>query len=240
MPKKFNLLVTVCARSGSKGVKGKNIRNLCGKPLIAYTIEQVKEWGKFTRLICSTDSKKISEIASKYGAEVPFLRSKRLADDKASKTDALRHALIHAEKFYGIKFDALLDLDVTAPIRTPQDIENIVKLFKAKLPDCVFSVVRAHRNPYFNMVEEKPDGTVKACKKLRGIVLRRQDAPQVFDMNASMYVYKRNFLLNPENKMPYSKKALVYEMPAHTGFDIDSEFDFRLIEALVKKRIVKI
>lgn len=234
MPEKFNLLVTVCARAGSKGLKNKNIRSLCGKPLIAYAIEQARKWGRFTRLICSTDSKKIAGIARKHGAETPFLRPKKLAGDTAGKMDVLRHALIEAEKFYGIKFDALLDLDVTSPIRQAGDIESIVNLFKARKPDCVFSVVEAHRNPYFNMVEQH-NGTVRVCKRLPHTVLRRQDAPRVYDMNASMYVYKRAFLLDRKNRMPYSGRSLIYKMPDESRIDIDSELDFKLMEFLVKK-----
>jgi len=240
MPEKFNLLVTVCARAGSKGVKGKNIRNLCGKPLIAYTIEQAKNWGKFTRLICSTDSKRIAGIARNYGAEVPFLRPKKLANDTAGKIDVLRHALLESERLYGIKFDALLDLDVTSPIRDARDIENIVNLFKSRKADCVFSVVKAHRNPYFNMVEERLNATVGICKRLRQAVVRRQDAPRVYDMNASMYVYKRAFLLGRKNKMPYSGRSLIYKMPEESRIDIDSELDFKLMEFLVKEGLVRI
>src|SRR4030042_4282269 len=140
------------------------------------------------------------------------MRPKELADDTTGKIEVLRHALIKAEKHYGIIFDALLDLDATAPIRTTEDIENIVRIFKERKPDCIFSVVKAHRNPYFNMVEEKEDGTVMVCKQQPKEIQRRQDAPVVYDMNASMYVYDRKFLLDANNKMPYSKKTLIYEM----------------------------
>lgn len=240
MDEKFNLLVTVCARAGSKGLKDKNIRSLCGKPLIAYTVEQAVKWGKFSRLVCSTDSKKIGGIARKYGAEVPFIRPRKLANDTAGKAEVLRHALIETERLYGVRFDALLDLDVTSPVRRVRDIENIVNLFKSRRPDCVFSVVKAQRNPYFNMVEEGRKGRIELCKKLPRPAVRRQDAPRVYDMNASMYVYKREFLMNPKNKMPYSGRSLIYEMPQVSRFDIDNELDFKLMEILFRERLIRI
>ena len=234
----MKILATIAARGGSKGVKNKNIRNLLGKPLIAYTIEQVIQWGKFGKFIVSTDSKEIADIAIRYGAEVPFIRPAELASDTAGKVDVLRHALIESEGYYNIKFDALLDLDATAFIRTTEDIENIVRIFKEKRPDCIFSVVKSHKNPYFNMVEEKEDGTVTVCKQFSNGIYRRQDTPKVYEMNASMYVYDRKFLLDANNKMPYSKKALIYEMGELSSFDIDSEIDFKFVEFLLKEGIL--
>ncbi|MFH1772686.1 MAG: acylneuraminate cytidylyltransferase family protein [Candidatus Omnitrophota bacterium] len=236
----MKILAVIAARGGSKGVKNKNIRPLLGKPLIACSIEQLKRWGKFEKFIVSTDSQEIASVAKEYGAEVPFMRPQELATDKSNKMDALRHAYVEAEKYYGVKFDALLDLDVTAPIRTVEDIENIVNLFKEKKADCVFSVVKAHRNPYFNMVEEQKDGSVKVCKSLVRDITRRQDVPLVYDMNASLYVYSREFLLNPDNKTPYSGKCYVYKMKDESATDIDREVDFKLIELLVREEIVRI
>lgn len=238
MANKLKILAVVAARAGSKGVKNKNIRKLLNKPLIAYTIEQVLKWRKFDKFIVSTDSKDIAEIAKHYGADVPFLRPRELATDTANKMDVLRHAFIETEKHYNVRFDALLDLDATAPIRTVEDIENIIDLFKKKKPDCVFSVVRAHRNPYFNMVEKQKDGSVRVCKELPSQITRRQDVPLVYEMNASMYVYNRDFLLDRNNKIPYAKRALAYEMSQVSRVDIDTEIDFKFIEFLIKRGIV--
>lgn len=234
----MKILATIAARGGSKGIRNKNIRQLAGKPLISYTIAQVIKWGKYEKFIVSTDSKEIANIALKYGAEAPFLRPPELATDTSGKMDALRHAFIKSEKHYGIKFDALLDLDATAPIRTIEDIENVVRLFREKKPDCIFSVVRARKNPYFNMVEMQQDGFVTLCKQLPQEVKRRQDAPSVYEMNASIYIYDRNFLLDEENTMPYLKKAMIYEMGELSAVDIDSEIDFRFVEFLIKERII--
>lgn len=236
----MNILAVVAARGGSKGVKDKNIRNLLGKPLIAYTIEQVIRWAKFEKFIVSTDSEAIAKVARDYGAQVPFLRPAELATDTTIKMDALRHAFIQAERNYGARFDAMLDLDATSPIRTAEDIENIVRIFSLNKPDCVFSVVKARKNPYFNMVEKQNNGTVRPCKESGSGIARRQDAPLVYDMNASMYVYDRDFLLDTNNKMPYAKNSLVYEMGDLSRLDIDSEMDFQFIEFLVSKGMVKI
>jgi CMP-N-acetylneuraminic acid synthetase len=236
----IKILVVVAARAGSKGVKNKNIRDLLGKPLVAYTIEQVIKWGKFHKFIVSTDSPEIARIAQSYGAEVPFLRPPELATDTASKLDTLRHALGEAEKYYNTKFDAVLDLDVTSPIRTINDIDNIVSLFKEKKADCVFSVVKAHRNPYFNMVEKKSDGTVIICKQPPKVIERRQDAPLVYEMNASMYVYDREFLLGALSNTLFTDKTYAYEMSQVSGVDIDREIDFKYIEFLVKEGLVRL
>lgn len=233
----MKILVTVLARGGSKEVKDKNIRNLAGKPLIAHTIEQVIAWEKYDEFIVSTDSRKIAEIAERLGADVPFKRPAELAGDKTGKLAALRHALIESEKYYNKEFDIVFDLDATAPIRIVNDMDNIVELFLEKMPDSVFSVVKSHKNPYFNMVEENPDGTVSLCKKMSGDIKCRQDAPKVYDMNASMYVYKRDFILDPSTVLPYSGQTYIYEMSKLSGFDIDREIDFKLVELIINEEL---
>ena len=130
----MKILATVAARGKSKGVKNKNIRNLLGRPLISYTIEQLNRWGKFDKFIVSTDSKKIAAIARCYGVEVPFMRPAKLAGDNAAKIDVLRHALLEAEKYYNMRFDVLVDLDATAPIRQISDLDKCLKIFKEQKP----------------------------------------------------------------------------------------------------------
>lgn len=233
-------LAVVAARGGSLGVKNKNIRLMAGKPLIAYTIEQVLSWGKFDKFIVTTDSEQIAEIAKKYGASVPFLRPPELATSTVAKMDSLRHALLASENYYETKFDALFDFDVTAPIRTINDIDNIFKLFLEKRPDCVFSVVRSKKNPYFNIVEKQADGTVRVSKILSETILTRQTAPEVFDMNVSLYIFSRDFLLDKNNKLPYAGKSYAYEMDEISGIDIDSELDFKFIEFLIEDKMVKL
>ena len=236
----MKILVTICARGGSKGVKNKNIRELAGKPLIFYTIDAAKKWGKATRIVCSTDSPQIAEVAKECGAEVPFMRPPELATDEAGKVSVIRHTLVECQKIYGEKYDLVVDLDVTSPIRTSEDLEGCLKLYEKVHPDVVFSVLNAQRNPYFNMVEIDKDGFAVLCKDA-GEVLRRQDAPKVYDMNASIYFYNPKFLLSSEDVSIYSaKKKMAYVMEDDSAIDIDSELDFKIIEFLLKEKVVSL
>jgi CMP-N,N'-diacetyllegionaminic acid synthase len=235
MLNKMRILATICARGGSKGVPNKNIRLLNGKPLIAYTIECAKKYTKFDRIIVSTDSPKIAEVAKQYGADVPFLRPKELATDTSPKIPVLQHAVRYLEKEENDRYDLIVDLDPTSPLRTVEDIENCVNKMIEKNPNVVFSVTPAHKNPYFNMVEEK-DGKVYLCKKLDEPITRRQDAPKVYAMNASIYVYKKDFLLNTDSV--FSNNTMAVVMPEERSIDIDRPIDFEFVEFLMKRNSV--
>jgi CMP-N,N'-diacetyllegionaminic acid synthase len=232
MLNKMRILAIICARGGSKGVPNKNIRLLNGKPLIAYTIECAKKYTKFDRIIVSTDSPKIAEVAKQYGADVPFLRPKELATDTSPKIPVLQHAVRYLEQEENDRYDLIVDLDPTSPLRTVEDIENCVNKMIEKNPNVVFSVTPAHKNPYFNMVEEK-DGRVYLCKKLDRSITRRQDAPMVYAMNASIYVYKKDFLLNTDSV--FSDNTMAVVMPEERSIDIDRPIDFEFVEFLMKR-----
>ena len=234
------ILLTIAARGGSKGVKNKNIRELCGKPLIAHTILQAKWWGKADKIICTTDSLDISRVAREYGAEVPFLRPPELATDTAGKLDALRHALKSMETLTEMQFSVIVDLDPTAPIRKVSDIECAYQLFLQKKANCVFSVVPCRKNPYFNMVELNAEGFTHLVKTLPVPLLRRQDAPKVFDANASIYIYDREFLLKEETNSVVGARSAVWVMDDFAAFDIDTELDFQFIEFLVEKKLIEL
>jgi CMP-N-acetylneuraminic acid synthetase len=161
----MNILCTICARGGSKGVKSKNTRILNGKPLIVHTIEQAKKWGRASHIIISTDSESIADISKKAGAEVPFMRPAELATDTSGKLPVLSYALYAAEEHYKTKFDVIMDLDPTAPIRKISDLNNCLELFLEKKPDSLFSAVVAPKSPYFNMVEVNSDGYAQLSKK---------------------------------------------------------------------------
>ncbi|MFH1581691.1 MAG: acylneuraminate cytidylyltransferase family protein [Pseudomonadota bacterium] len=232
------VLLTIAARGGSKGVKNKNIRDLCGKPLIAHSILQAKKWGKADKIICSTDSAEIASVAREYGAEIPFMRPDELATDTAGKLDVLRHALRSMEEISGDKFDVVIDLDATAPIRKISDIEGSYGLFVEKRPKSVFSVTPARKNPYFNMVEISPDGYAALVRNSGSTIKRRQDAPKVYDLNASIYVYGREYLLDQNTKTAISNKSLIKVMDELSAFDVDNETDFLFIEFLVSRGVV--
>lgn len=234
------ILVLIAARGGSKGVKNKNIRNLQGKPLIAHTVGQAIRWGKADKIVCSTDSEQIAHTAKKYGAQVPFMRPGNLAGDKTGKIPVLRHALIEAERIYKTRFDIIIDLDATAPVRSIDDIEKALKIFRESKAKSVFSVTHCHKNPYFNMVEAGNNGFVHLVRKPKVPFVRRQDTPAVYDMNASIYVYSRRYLLDEKTTTAISERSAIFIMDEWSAFDIDRESDFQFIEFLVKKGLVKL
>ena len=231
----MRILGTICARGGSKGVKNKNIRDLAGKPLIAYTIEYLKKWGKADRIVCSTDSRKIASVTKKYGAEIPCMRPPELASDTASKLNALKHIVKFCEKQEDTCYDIVVDLDPTAPLRKQIFLQEAFKKFIESDANNLCSVCKAHKNPYFNMVEVDNNGYAHLCKTSN--VVCRQDAPAVFELNASIYIYKRDYLLKTDTV--YSDKTIIYEMPDIASVDIDREIDFLFVEFLLKSEVFK-
>jgi len=237
----MNILATICARGGSKGVKDKNIKEINGKPLIAYTIETAKRWAKASHIICSTDSELIAGIALKYGAEVPFKRPAELAGDNIGKVAVIRHAFRTAEQIYKQKYDLVIDLDVTNPIRNPQDLDNCLKIMKEKKPEALVSVVKSRKNPYFNMFELNKKGFAGLSKKPKSLFMSRQQTPQVYDVNASIYFYSRKFLLNEKyESVISSRKVAIYEMDESSAIDLDSLMDFAYLEFLIKEKVVQL
>ncbi len=226
-----NILCTICARGGSKGVKNKNIKELNGKPLIAYTIEQAKASGLFEHIVISTDSDDIANIAKEYGAEVFFKRSDEMASDTAGKLDVIKDAFVRSEEHYNKTFDYLIDLDATAPLRSVEDIINSFKQFKENHNDNLITAMPSRRSPYFNLVEQDKDGKVYLSKKLDSAVVRRQDAPKSYDMNASIYIWKRDIILNKGSL--FLENTGLYVMPEERSIDIDNELDFKFVEFLM-------
>ncbi|HOI41350.1 MAG TPA: acylneuraminate cytidylyltransferase family protein [Elusimicrobiales bacterium] len=234
----MKILVTIAARGGSKGVKNKNVRELCGKPLIAYTIDQALRWGRASRVVVSTDSAEIAAAAKRYGAEVPFLRPPELSTDTAPKVPVIRHAWREAERIYGETYDFVVDLDATAPLRRRADLDASLSAAAEKRADMIFSAVPSHKNPYFNMVELDSGGYARLCKKPGNGVNRRQDAPKVYDLNASIYVYTREFLLG-DSQTVLTDRSRVHVMDELSGVDIDREVDFKFVEFIIKQGLWK-
>lgn len=229
-----NILCTICARGGSKGVKNKNIKELHGKPLIAYTIEQAKASGLFDHIVISTDSDDIANIAKKYGAEVFFKRSAEISSDTSGKLDVIKDAFIRSEEYYGEKYDYIIDLDATAPLRIVDDIVGSFNQFKRDNNDNLITAMPSRRSPYFNLVEQDKDGKVYLSKTLDDAIVRRQDAPISYDMNASIYIWKRNILLS-ENTI-FLKNTGLFVMPEDRSIDIDSELDYKFVEFLLTEK----
>jgi len=227
-------ICTICARGGSKGVKNKNIRLLEGKPLIAHTIAHAKESGCFEGVVVSSDSDEILSIARDWGADYSIKRPDALANDTAAKIPAIKHALLEAEKIYDMTFDTFVDLDATSPLRFAVDVENAINLLESNQVSSVITGAPARRSPYFNLVERTQDGRIALSKKLEKPVVRRQDSPQCYDMNASIYVWNRNRFL--ENPTVFYTDTLLYEMPEDRSQDIDCELDFKIVELIMNER----
>lgn len=231
----MKIIGTICARGGSKGLPKKNIMHLAGKPLIAYTIEVALKWKKMDKLIISTDDNEIAKISTEYGAEVPFMRPAELATDTADKLPVIQHAVKFCEKKYNTGYDVVVDLDPTAPLRKISDLDNALNKFLNSDADVLYSVCRARKSPYFNMVELDENGYAHLSKPLKNKIVRRQDSPEVYDMNASIYIFNRDFLFTADSI--HSGKAVVYVMDDISAFDIDREIDFQFIEFLLKKGV---
>ena len=232
----MNLLCTICARSGSKGLPNKNIKKLLGKPLLTYTIDQALKTDLFKAIVVSSNSREILEISKKYGADAVFERPENLALDSSPKIPAIRHAFELAERKYKLEFDVIIDLDVTSPLRLTKDIEESFNYFVSKDFDNLITGCPSRKNPYFNMVEIKKN-QVSLSKKISSQPASRQSAPQVYEMNASIYIWKRQALLNSDNL--FTDKTGFYEMPEERSHDIDSTLDWHIVEMIMKKNLNK-
>lgn len=218
-------------RAGSKGVPNKNLHELNGKPLMAYTIEQAIESGLFEHVMVSTDSKQIFELAKNFGAEAWFLRPTEQATDEAPKIPVIQNALVESEKHFGKKFDVIIDLDVTSPLRSVADIKQAYLQFIEEDAEILITACPARKNPYFNMVE-KLNGRVQIVKEHDPWPVRRQDAPQVYDMNSSIYIWKRRALIANNNL--FSEKTSLFIMPQERSVDIDNITDLCFVKYLLK------
>lgn len=230
----MNRLCTICARGGSKGVKNKNIRELAGRPLIAHSIIQARESGLFNYIAVSSDSQAILDVSKEWGADIIIQRPEELATDVAPKIPVIKHCVQAAEKLTGIAFHTLVDLDATSPLRLPSDIQGAVVLLETTQAPNIITGMPARRSPYFNLVELNADGFVRLCKRTEKPVVRRQDAPRCFDMNASIYVWRRKALFSGETL--FHSATLLYEMPEDRSIDIDSEIDFEFVKLLMARR----
>lgn len=231
----MNRICTICARGGSKGVKNKNLKQILGKPLIAHSIIQAQKSNLFDIIAVSSDSEAILEVAKEYNADVIVHRPDALADDTAAKAPAIRHCVIEAENQTNTTFDTMVDIDATSPLRTIEDLQNAVhKLEKSSLAKNLITGMNARRSPYFNLVEETSNGFVTLSKKLTQNFVRRQDVPKAYDMNASIYIWKRKSFFEGPNV--FTDATILYEMPEERSIDIDSPLDFEFVSFLAEKR----
>jgi len=231
----MNIVCVISARGGSTGLPNKNIKLLCGKPLIYWSIKQAKKVSELNGIFVSTDNELIAKSSISAGASVPFLRSKKISRKLTPKFQVWKDALIKIEKFLKKKIDIFVDLDCTNPLRSSDDIKKSIQNLLKNYNSCdgVVSVSSSRKNPYFNMMEKDKNGFFVLSKKLKKWPAARQLAPKVYDQVASIYCFKREFIIN-KNSI-YDGKILGHEVSALKSFDIDSQLDFEIIEFLFKK-----
>lgn len=229
------LTAFIFARGGSKGLPGKNIKPLAGKPLIGWAIEAALAVSEIGRVVVSTDDADIARVGHACGAEVPFLRPDSLASDTASELDAWRHALETLRDTEGTLPDPFISVPATAPLRMPEDIAACLSSYRTGGADVVLTTTEAHRNPWFNMVMAGTDGTVTLVNNPGGAVTRRQDAPEVMDVTTVAYVADPRFLL-AGGKL-FSGRVKAVQVPVERAIDIDTWHDFAIAEFLMTKRL---
>jgi CMP-N,N'-diacetyllegionaminic acid synthase len=235
MHAKYNILCTICARGGSKGLKNKNIKNLLGKPLIAHSIELAKKSNLFSHIVVSTDSDEIMAIAREYGAEVFFKRSPALSNDTAGKLDVIKDAFKRSENHFKSKFDYHFDLDATSPLRLVSDLEEAFEKFLLNNYEVLQTAMPSRRSPYFNLIELDEAGFIHLSKSPQNRILRRQDSPKCYDLNASIYIWTRDAILNKDTI--FGEGCGLYVMPEERSIDIDNEIDFEFVEFIMNKRL---
>ena len=226
----MNVLCTICARGGSKGLKNKNILLFKKMPLISHTIKIAKKSKVFSKIVISSDSQKILNISKKENANLWIKRPYNLSNSRILKVLAIRHALKVSETNFKMKFDYIVDLDITSPIRKTLDIQRALKKIVREKNEILVSAIPSKKNPYFNMVEFDKKKKLKRVKNISKKVYNRQGAPKVYDMNASIYIWKRKTLLTKEDLF-YGNTSL-YLMKNQLAFDIDTNFDYKILKKI--------
>lgn len=228
------ILCTICARGGSKGIPGKNVQEVGGKPLVGHAISDARRWNRSADVVVSTDDDEIASVAEEYGARVPFRRPDELASDSAGKLPAIQHAVDKMEATRKEQYDYIVDVDATTPLRQPSDIEDcFTQVQEDGQATNAYTVCKADKNPYFNMVELDEDGYASLSKDVGPDVVRRQDAPKVYEMNAAVYVYERDFLKKTDTV--HGDNTRVSVMPPERSVDIDTELDLEFVKFLFER-----
>jgi N-acylneuraminate cytidylyltransferase len=230
----MSVVAFIFARGGSKGLPGKNIRNFCGKPLIAWSIEQARAVPQIDRVLVSTDSEAIAAVAREYGAEAPFMRPSVLATDESPEFLAWRHGLEYLRGTTEGLPRIMVSVPATAPLRTSKDIERCLEMYETGNCDAVITVTEAHRSPFFNMVLLDSRGIASLVNPPDSDVHRRQDAPKTYDMTTVCYVVNPEFVLSHDALFDGRLKAI--NIPSERAIDIDSLIDFEIAEFLISKK----
>ena len=229
----------IFARGGSKGVPGKNIKEICGKPLLAYAIEIAQSVDRIEKIFVSTEDENIAMVAKEFGAEI-IPRPNNLAQDDSPEWLAWQHAIKWLGNA-GQSFDTFVSLPTTSPLRNKKDITKCLNSLNEET-DLVIGVTEAARSPWFNMVKEDNDGYLKVLMRDENKYIRRQDTPKIYDMTTIAYVSRPEFIMNKNGGFDGRVKGV--EIPPERALDIDTEFDFEIAEFLMRKviksRMVKV
>lgn len=229
-----NILVIITARGGSKGIPGKNIKLLCGKPLLCYSIDAARAIAPDERICLTTDSVEIAQVAEEYGLSVPFMRPAELATDTASSDSVLKHALAWYDDA-GVKVDAIVHLQPTSPFRTKEQLIEALALYDDSV-DMVVSVSESSANPYYDCYEEDADGFLRLSKgEVRPV--NRQAAPKIWQTNGSIYVINPHSLrTKPMTAFTRQRKFVMDKL---YSIDLDTMVDWKLAEVLKHENLVK-
>ena len=230
MYKNKRFLAIIPARGGSKGIPNKNIMDICGKPLVAYTIEAGKKSKYIDEIMVSTDSHIIKEVAEQYGAKVPFLRPELLSDDSAKSIDLVLHAI----DFYisnNTNFDFVILLQPTSPLRTYAQIDEAIEKLMDNSGDSLVSVREADENPV--LMRSIADGKLKEVISFQGPNLRRQDLPTFYIFNGALYINSIDMLVHKKSFI--DEDTIPYVMSKESSVDIDTKLDAKLVEFIIKE-----
>ncbi|MDE7153095.1 MAG: acylneuraminate cytidylyltransferase family protein [Muribaculaceae bacterium] len=228
-------LYIIPARGGSKGIPGKNIKPLDGKPLICYSIDVARALAPDSHIILSTDDEKIADVARAYGLPVSYRRPAELATDTAGSREVILDAMDWADR-HGIEYERVVLLQPTSPMRTVEDVAECERCYSPEI-DMVVSVTPARCNPYYNCFETDPHTGLLHISKGDGMLTRRQDAPQAWEYNGAVYV------INPESlrKMPMGlfPRRVPVVMPPERSLDLDTPVDWAVMEMMMKSEFSK-
>ena len=224
-------IATICARGGSKGLPRKNVLPFGGQPLVAHSILQALACPLIDGVYVSTDDDEIAAIARRYGADVPYRRPAEFASDNAAKIPAIEHLVRHLEA-QGGSIGTVVDLQPTSPLRSQADLATAIGL--AGRAELVVTVTQPSHNPYYTLVEAGADASLRLSKP--SDLARRQDAPLVWGLNGSIYVWSRTGLAHAAREGFWSVSMLASPMPRERSVDIDDAFDFELAEWLLRRQ----
>lgn len=225
----MRIFAFVFARGGSKGLPGKNIRPLRGKPLLCYSLDTAKQLSEIEQIFVSTDDADIAAVAQQAGVHV-IDRPAELATDSSSEFLSWQHAVHWAQERFGV-FDLFVSLPCTAPLRAIQDVKAAIRQIQTTGADLCVSMTESQRSPYFNMVRQLPGGLVEIAIQNEAKVVRRQDVPQLFDLTTVVYVTTPSYIL--EHSSAFAGKVTAIKVPKYRAVDIDDLYDFIVAEALL-------